>query len=471
MNRRVALVKPEVAYPVKKQGYAGDVGIPLGLLYLAGYVREHNGADVRIIDQRLQRSLGNSQGLEDAIGDAEIVGVGACTAEAPGAFQVMCKAKRLGRITIMGGIYPTFNTEEVLRSGVVDYVVRGEGELGFSKLLKAIDGKMRFEEVPGLTFLRDGSIFHTSATEMVKDLNTIPMPAYDLIPMETYAQMSPAAIYAARGCPKACEFCTLNELWDFKYRKRSIDNVLTELQLFKEYGFKRVHFKDETITLNQRWCGELFDAIGNANLGISYKVKSRIDGINDPLLKRMKLGGVDTIHTGIETTSQTNLNSMSKQITVKEIESAFDMLQQNGLKINPVYLFGWIGQTEEDLNRDAEFIAKTAQRGNVITYISFLTPHPGSHLTRIMNGDLIVLSRDYARYTHKQPVAVPRSLGREGLDLMVKEYHHLREACNAKDVNPIIDESYLQSVRHIPYESFSQGDTSMKGGNLQLVAV
>lgn len=470
MERKIALIKPEVEYPVKKQGYAGDVGIPLGLLYLAGYVREHNNADVRIIDQRLQKSLGITSALEQEINDAEIVGAGACTAEAPGTYKALREAKKLGRITVMGGIYPTFNAEEVLRSGVVDYVVRGEGEIGFSQLLKAIDGKMRIDDVHGIAFLRDNKVVRTAQTEMIRDLNTLPFPAYDLIPLDTYAQFSPASIYAARGCPKACEFCTLNELWDFRYRKRSIENVLAELQMFKDAGFKRVHFKDETITLNQRWCGELFDALRNAHLGMVYKAKSRVDGINEPLLQRMVAAGLDTIHTGIESVSQRNLTTMSKQITVRQIQNAFDIILRNGCKVNPVYLFGWIDQTEEDLLNDAQFIERTAARGNVITYISFITPHPGSNLTKTRDNELLVLSRDYARYTHKQPVAMPYSLGEQGLDTMVEHYHRLREVCNAEDVNPRIDEPYLDSIRHIPYEKFSEGNILVKGGGLQLVA-
>lgn len=470
MVTKIALIKPEVEYPVKKQGYAGDVGIPLGLLYLASYVRQHNNADVQIIDQRLQKSLGTMGALEQQIGDSDVVGVGACTAEAPGAYKALREAKNLGRITVMGGIYPTFNAEEVLRSGVVDYVVRGEGEIGFSQLLKAIDGKMRIDEVPGIAFVREGQVVRTAQTEMIRDLNTIPFPAYDLVPLDTYAQFSPASIYAARGCSKACEFCTLNEMWDFRYRKRSIDNVLTELQMFKEAGFKRVHFKDETITLNQKWCGELFDAIGEADLGMSYKVKSRVDGVNEPLLQRMVAAGVDTIHTGIESLSQKNLTTMSKGISVDQIQKAFDTMLNNGCKVNPVYLFGWIGQTEEDLFNDAQFIEKTAARGNVITYISFITPHPGSNLTHTRDSELLVLSHDYARYTHKQPVAMPYSLGARGLDTMVEQYHRLRETCNAEDVNPRVEESYLDSVRHIPYETFSEGITLLKGGHLQLVA-
>ncbi len=470
MIRKIALIKPEVEYPVKKQGYAGDVGIPLGLLYLAGYVREHNNSEVKIIDRRLQKALGIRHTLEQEIGDAEVVGVGACTAEAPDAFQVMREAKALGRTTVMGGIYPTFNTDEVMRSGVVDYVVRGEGELGLSKLLKALDGKTNLEEVPGLTFLRSGELFHTSQSEMIRDLDTIPMPAYDLVPMKTYAEMSPAAIYAARGCPKACKFCTLNQFWDFRYRKRSIDNVLSELELFKNYGFTRVHFKDETITLNQKWCGELFDAIGHANLGMSYKAKSRVDGINESLLQRMVSAGLDTIHTGIESISERNLVTMSKQISVEQIQSAFDVMLQNGCKVNPVYLFGWMGQTQADLFKDSQFIEKTASRGNVITYISFITPHPGSNLTAISNDDLLVLSRDYARYTHKQPVAVPRSLGVEGLDLMVEQYHHLGKICNAVDVNPPINTDYLDEARTIHRREFYHSpENTLKGGQLQLV--
>jgi len=456
MAEKIVLVKPEVQYPVKKQGHGGEAGIPLGLLYLASYVRANNNCQVAIADHRLNKVLGNPINLRQDVADASIVGCGACTSEAPGMFDVLRESKTLGKTTIAGGLYPTFNAEEVLRTGFVDFVVHGEGEAGLSKLLKALNGEIKFEEVKGISYRREGKIVKNLEKDLISDINTIPIPAYDLISMRDYAKFSPASIYASRGCPMSCEFCTLNELWNFKHRRRGFDNVISELSFLKESGFKRVHFKDETITLNRVWCNQLFKEIEKANLGLTYKVKSRIDGLDEQILQQMMRAGVDTIHTGIESVSQNHLDGMSKQLDVPTIRKYFDLVLINGCKINPVYMFGWIGATKKDLETDARFIEEMGVRKGAISYISFITPHPGSSFAKKFKDELNILTDDYSRYTHKQPVAVPKSLGRNGVKLMVDKYHRIGEVCEMQEVNPRIDQDYLNSI--IPRDSKFEED-------------
>lgn len=449
MIKKITFVKPEVAFPVKKQGLAGDVGIPTGLLYLAGYIREYNGLEVTVADHRLQRTLGQNIDMEREFADSDIVGVGACTAEMPGAMNVFRKAKDMGKITVAGGLYPTFNSEVMLRSGVVDFVVFGEGESGLSNLVNSLNGKGSVLDVKGIAFKKNGEIVQNPGKELIADLDTIPLPAYDLVPVKEYAKLSPAPIYAARGCPMSCEFCTLNELWEYRYRRRSFDNILEELNLLKESGFKRVHFKDETITLNKKWCGELFEEISRAGLDMTYKAKSRVDGIRPDLLHKMMDAGLDTIHTGVESISQRTLDSMAKDVKAKEIKDSFEVMLGNGCKVNPVYMLGWPGERPEDLEENAAFIETIGQQQGVITYVSFITPHPGSSLESGRRDQLRILTTDLSRYTHKQPVAVPRSLGENGLQLMVDAYHRIAESCGMQEVNPGIDSKYLEQIASV----------------------
>lgn len=446
MVKNIALVKPEVAHPVKRQGLAGDVGLPTGLLYLASYLREYNGMGVSVVDHRLKRALGQEIDMEQEFANADIVGVGACTAEAPGAFDVLRKAKQMGKITVAGGLFPTFNHEEVLRNGHADFVVFGEGESGLAGLVNALNGKQGLLSVKGIAFEKAGLIVKNEGKEMIRDLDSIPIPAYDLVDMAAYAQFSPASIYAARGCPMTCNFCTLNELWEYSYRRRSFDNIIAELDLFKQKGFKRTHFKDETITLNARWCGELFSEIEKAGLGMKYKAKSRMDGLEPALLEQMMAAGVDTIHTGVESPSQKTLDSMEKRVRTQQIAEGFDLLLDKGCKVNPVYMLGWPGEEPADLAESARFIIEMGQRPGVITYVSFITPHPGSSLVEELGDQLRVVSTDLSRYTHKQPVAVPRSLGDKGLQIMVDHYHQIAEACGMQDVNPRVDQAYIDEV-------------------------
>jgi len=107
-------------------------------------------------------------------------------------------------------------------------------------------------------------------------------------------------------------------------------------------------------------------------------------------------------------------------------------------------MFSWSGETPEDLRANSGFIQEMGRKPGVITYISFVTPHPGSGIEN--EAGLHVLTRDYSRYTHKQPVAVPRSLGDNGLRLMVNEYHRIAETTGTEDLNPRIDSGYLRKI-------------------------
>ena len=128
-------------------------------------------------------------------------------------------------------------------------------------------------------------------------------------------------------------------MWKFQHRKRSSQNILKELEILKDFGFNRIDFKDESITLDKKRAMELFKDIEKANLGLNYKAKPRINQIDDGLVKQMARAGLDTIHTGVESVSQNSLRSMGKEINADYIKKNFNIALNNGVNINPVYLF------------------------------------------------------------------------------------------------------------------------------------
>jgi len=444
MTTRILLVKPDVKYPVKKQGEHGDVGIPLGLMYLAGYVRDHNDTEVAIRDYRLEHAQGKPRDLEQDLAEFDVIGVSACTVESPDGLKILEQAKKMGKTTVMGGLFPTFNRESVLETGFMDYVVRGEGELGLSDLVRALQGKTPLEQTKGVSFVREETIIDNPDQPLIEDLDSL-SPAYDLINVGDYQEFtSTAPIYSARGCPMTCKFCTLNEMWRFKHRARSYESILQELEMLKELGFDRVHFKDETVTVNRKYTKGLFREIERANLGLSFKAKSRINHVEEGLVRQMVRAGLDTIHTGVESVSENALQLMDKGYKPEDIARAFEIVLGNGSQINPVYMFSWEGETPSDLVANSRFIEQMGKRKGVISYISFVTPHPGTGLED--HPGFRVLTRDYSRYTHKQPVAVPVSLGENGLRLMIDAYHGVTQAIGMRYVNPRINEEYLKTL-------------------------
>ena len=440
MTKRVLLTKPTVKFPVKKQGYGGDVGIPLNLLYLAAHLRKNSDVEITVKDYRLEQALGKKRDLQKDFADYDIIATGACTVESPDADHMMHVAKEMGKTTVYGGIYPSFNSERVLSSGVVDYVVRGEGEIPFTALINALQKGKDGSEIRGISFMKDKNVVNNPRSESIENLDDLEFPAYDLINLQDYIPLTSGAIYSSRGCNKRCNFCTLNKMWGFSYRHRSVENILEELDFLSKVGFKRVHFKDESVTLDAKFAEELFEGLASANLGLKYKVKSRINQASPNLLSRMVRAGVDTIHTGIESVSQDELIRINKGISAESIYENIKNILESGLKLNPVYILGLPGQTESDLKVTSEFIEEVGSNPNVITYMSFMTPHPGT----VSEKDLRILTQDFSRYTHKQPVCYPESLGYSGFRMMIDKYHELAEKTGTTNVNPPVDESYLK---------------------------
>jgi len=445
MGFSVLLAKPAVKYPVSPNG---DVGVPLGLLYLASYVRQHNpSTEVEFRDYRLQKSKGIERNLKTDLQCADVVGAGGSTTEIPDSIEIFRAAKQQGKITIAGGIFPSTNPEYLLKTGLVDYVVRGEGEEAFSELVAALQQGKDAKHVDGISYLDNGALVNNPKRRGL-DLQRLPLPAYDLAPMKEYAKIATGSIYSARGCSMSCDFCTVSKHWQNSYRPRPVASVIKEMRMLADYGFERIHFKDESMLHHQERARELFGAIRDAGIGVKIKGKARLDELDDDILALLQSAGVDMIHVGIESISRRSLVDMHKGLTISDIRGNLEKILQHGIGVNPVFMFSWLGETPEDLRMNAAFIEDFGRNPHVVTYMSFITPHPGTTLhTDAARKGLVVMTDDLDRYSHKQPVAFPASLGANGLELIVSTYHQLAKTLGMEHVNPPIEPNYLEQIK------------------------
>jgi len=446
LKLKILLVKPLVKYPLKNE----DVGIPLGLMYLSSYIKRFSkDIEVSLLDCRLNKLLGRKRDIERELSEFDVVATSACTSEFYDACNILREAKNQGKITVMGGLFPTFNSEFALKTGCIDFVVRGEGETTFLELLESIQGKKKIENVKGISFKAGNKIIHNPCREPIKNLNELPLPDYDVIQTKKYLKYCTGAIYSSRGCTNNCVFCSLNKFWDFKCRARSIKNVVKEIELLKSLGFERIHFKDESLTLNQERARKLFSEIRKRNLNLNFKAKSRVDGLDQKLLKVMVGAGVDTVSFGVESVWGNSLKRMLKgsKVNKKAIEKCFHTLLSEDCNANPSFILGWLGETRESLEFNKEFIERWGSMEGVITYLGFITPHPGlglyEHARKI---GLKIISRDFNRYTHLLPVAFPESMGSNGLEEMTKVFNEISVNTNTQEINPLIREDYLSEL-------------------------
>lgn len=445
--KRLLLVRPVVEFPVND---LQELGIPQSYLHLAQYVMQKSAWEVAIVDYRLNRVMNKEISPEVDFTGFDAIGVGCSTSEFPPALKLLSKAKELGKVTILGGIFATQNRDYCLSYSEVDYVISGEGEqalLGLLHVLNRGTHPKELKDVQGLSYKVDSKIVHNKRGKLLEEISGITPEVYSLIDLSSYAKFVSAHMMATRGCPYGCNFCSLKSMWYKTYRVRPVKDVVQEMRFLKEAGFKRVHLKDETLTVDPTYAKSLFAEIKNENLDMGIKIKSRIDGITDEdLLILMRKAGVDCIHFGVETVSDDLLAKVQKggKITGEMIKANLTRVLDAGFRINPVFLLGIPSQTGRDLDLVVSFVEKLGKAPEVVAYCSFWNPHPAEGSFSVCD-DITLLSNDLNRFTHKQPVTVPRSLDSfAGRNKIIETFDAISEKTKNRRVNPVISSDYRE---------------------------
>ena len=430
---RILLVKPPVKYPIKNE----DVGMPLGLFCLSSYIKHNNpGVEISIFDCRLEKLNGTEYLLEKEIEKSDVIATSACTSEFNSACRILRMAKLKGKTTVIGGFFPTCNPEITFNFGHVDYLVRGEGEVTFSELVDFFNGKSRLADIKGISYIRNSRIVHNPDRPPIEDLNVLPMPDYETY-AKKYINFTEGSIYSSRGCSNNCLFCSIRQFWNGCNRARSVENTIKEIELLASMGFEHVNFKDETMNLNKK---RTLDILERAKCNdVDFKIKLMPCDLPSGFLRKAVSCGVDCIQIGVESVVPVSIKEMRKRrLQNGALEEKMNEILALGCKLNPIYLFGWPGETEQTLSLAKDSILKWAINDNVIMYLSFTTPHPGTEFFFSSRNSMNILSMDLDRYTHTFPVAVPFSLGMKGLGKLISTYHETVEEGGISKLNPPI---------------------------------
>jgi len=212
-------------HPRLERSFFSDIKLPpLGLASIAGVLREA-GHDVRIFDGILS---GNQiRDIKDRLADdfPEIVGIGATSALAEISLQIaaLIKSREPKTAVVMGGVHPTLFPRQMISNPQIDYVVRGEGELSMAELAKALESEREPAGIAGVVYKTKGEIVVNGPRKPVDNLDDLPMPAYDLLPIRRYtslqiAERPFASMITSRGCPYSCVFCSARLTMGPKYR-------------------------------------------------------------------------------------------------------------------------------------------------------------------------------------------------------------------------------------------------------------
>ncbi len=329
----------------------------LGLLYVAAALRSH--CRIEIFDMTF-REEGELAGVL-AAKKPRIVGVHANIVCREGAGRVIRQAREAGAIVVAGGPDPSTYEELFLAEYGADFLVAGEAELTIVELVQSIlkgEPAGRQQEIAGLVFLKDGKLARTAPRPLVKDLDKLPLPAWDLIDLEQYFAAwrkrwgyTSLHIMTSRGCPFSCNWCS-KEIFARSFRQHSPQRVVDEMLLLRDhYGVDRLWLADDIVGPNKKWMARWQAEVNQRQARIPFECLTRVDLVNETLISQLKDIGCWKIYYGAESGSQKVLDAMHKETTVEEIYAATRLTRQVGIQVGLFIMFGYPGEELADLRR------------------------------------------------------------------------------------------------------------------------
>lgn len=392
-----------------KYKFMGVIAPPLGIAYMAGVLQENN-IDVEILDASAEDMDFKDVEKELLKRKPDLVALTALTPTIGKALETAQVVKETlpDSIVVMGGYHPTFNFIETLEDENVDIVIRGEGEYIMLNLVQALENQSSLHDVKGIVFEDKNSkeIVVNPEAPLIQDLDELPFPALNLLPMKKYRLLDMdthmTTMITTRGCPMQCSFCSSAAMHGKKIRERSVENIVDEIEYLKtNYDIDTIAFMDDTFTLKKRKVMAICDEILKRNIEIMWGCTSRVDTLDEKLLKKMKEAGCITIFIGVESADQQQLDNMCKNTTIAKIENAFKIAHKLKIRTIASVALGMPGDTKEIMNKTVKFVHKL--KPNYAIY-SLATPYPGTRFYKEAFEKNLIKIKDWSKYTLITPI-------------------------------------------------------------------
>ncbi|HTH54901.1 MAG TPA: radical SAM protein [Cyclobacteriaceae bacterium] len=287
------------------------------------------------------------------------------TAMREAAFTLVKLAKQRGAVVVVCNSDSTDHYDKYLDAGV-DYVALGEGEETLRELLKTIreggDGRGIF----GVAYRENGKPIANPPRSILKNLDDLPMPAWDLINLRPYQNIwrkhhgyFSLNLATTRGCPYKCNWCA-KPIYGNRYNSRSPEHVVNEIEyLLKEFQPDHFWMSDDIFGLKPNWVNRFRDLIVEKKLTFKYKIQSRVDLLlEESTIEALADSGVETVWVGAESGSQKILDAMDKGTTVEQIEKATDRLKARQVRVGYFLQFGYLGETKSDIDSTIKMVLK-----------------------------------------------------------------------------------------------------------------
>ena len=338
---------------------------------------------------------------------------------------------------VFGGIGATFLDEHLLQHFPwIDIVVRGEGERTFPELVRRIEARRPYDDLPGLTLRVDGAIQRNEKAELIEDLDALPMPA---------ARYVFHHLALSRGCPGKCTFCGSPKFWGATVRFHSSYYFVGQLELLYRKGVRFFHFSDDTFTLRKKLVMDICAGIVAKGLDIRWAAISRVDCIDEEMLKAMRMAGCIQISYGVESGSAEIRKELNKRFRDDQIRQAFSLTVRYGILARAYIIYGCPGESMETVHETVRLLKEIRP---LVTIFHILSVFPGTHLYDVFQAstgvtddiwlyreeDLLLFEID-KRLDEEMVAGFGKELKKE-LQKSIPDFFHSLELVDDRDLYP-----------------------------------
>lgn len=430
---------------------AGGTSPPLGLLLLAAIARK-NGYEAHVIDSQAQ-GFDHIKAAEEALNySPHVIGITSVTATFLSAAKLAQTLKHLQEnvLVVVGGPHITaLPAESLEKFPAIDIGVAGEGEITFVELLDTYFRGGDLGRIKGIVYRENGGIITTPLRELIKNLDDLPVPAWDLLDgfpdrynlqIQSVLRLPATSLCSSRGCPHKCIFCDKRSFGS-TFRAHSVDYTINLVEhLYNNFKIRDFQFEDDYFMVNKKRLLSICRLLQDKKLDLVWSCQSRAEKMTLDVLKEMKKAGCWLIMFGIESGDQGILDVIRKGLKIEDVNLAIELTHKAKIQSKGFFITGNFGETLETLENTRKFIQDS--KLNDIS-LHYFTPFPGSEAYRVAH-EYGTFDKDWTKMNFFDVVFVPNGLSANTLvNSQKKTYRKFYS-------RPRVIFSYLKRVRNLP---------------------